>query len=120
MSSWVLRPPQAPNTMRSPASSQANRIRRALRRSATHVEQWRSATGERLAKLVARHGSLSAKAFPGRAAILLRLLGVDTETFAEAFEKPGSMKIGHYVPGTRIPIRSDDELFARAAHSRFS
>jgi hypothetical protein len=23
------------------------------------------------------------------------------------------MKIGHYVPGTRIPIRSDDELFAR-------
>ena len=22
------------------------------------------------------------------------------------------MKIGHYLPGTRIPIRSDDELFA--------
>jgi SAM-dependent methyltransferase len=78
-----------------------------------HVEQWRSATGERLAKLVARHGPLSAKAFPGRAAILLRLLGADTEAIGEVFEKPGSMKIGHYVPGTRIPIRSDDELFAR-------
>jgi hypothetical protein len=79
-----------------------------------HVERWRSATGERLANLVAQHGPLSAKAFPGRAAILLRLLGADTEVIAEVFEKPGSMKIGHYVPGTRIPIRSDDELFARA------
>ncbi|MGH7633063.1 MAG: methyltransferase domain-containing protein, partial [Gemmatimonadaceae bacterium] len=81
----------------------------------THVERWREATKERLAKLVARHGPLSAKAFPGRAAILLRLLEADTATIAEVFEKPGSMKIGHYVPGTRIPIRSDDELFARAA-----
>jgi hypothetical protein len=25
-------------------------------------------------------------------------------------EKPGLPKIGHYVPGTRIPILSDDEL----------
>jgi hypothetical protein len=80
-----------------------------------HVEQWRSVIGERLAMLVARHGPLSAKAFPGRAAILLRLLEADTTAIAEVFEKPGSMKIGHYVPGTRIPIRSDAELFARAA-----
>ena len=27
------------------------------------------------------------------------------------YEKPGSMKIGHYLPGTKIPIKSDDELF---------
>lgn len=79
-----------------------------------HVEQWRNSMAERLAGLVAQHGPLYAKAFPGRAAILLRLLGADTEVIAEVFEKPGSMKIGHYVPGTRIPIRSDDELFARA------
>jgi hypothetical protein len=79
----------------------------------SHVERWRSMTAEHLAKLVARHGPLSAKAFPGRAAILLRQLAADTEAIAEVFEKPGSMKIGHYVPGTRIPIRSDDELFAR-------
>lgn len=77
------------------------------------VDRWRAETRGRLANLVARHGPLSAKAFPGRAAILLKLLGADTGTFAEVFEKPGSMKIGHYVPGTRIPIRSDDDLFAR-------
>ena len=25
------------------------------------------------------------------------------------FEKPGSLKIGYYLPGTRIPIASDEE-----------
>jgi len=29
------------------------------------------------------------------------------------YEKPGSLKIGFYVPGTRIPIRSDEEMFSR-------
>jgi hypothetical protein len=29
------------------------------------------------------------------------------------YEKPGSMKIGHYVPGTRIPILSDDDFDRR-------
>ena len=29
------------------------------------------------------------------------------------YEKPGSLKVGHYVPGTRIPIRSDEELVGR-------
>jgi hypothetical protein len=27
------------------------------------------------------------------------------------FEKPDSPKIGHYIPGTKIPILSDDFLF---------
>lgn len=74
---------------------------------------WRTSTRQHIGQLVARHGALSAKAFPGRAAILLKLLGADTGTISEVFEKPGSMKIGHCVPGTRIPIKSDIELFAR-------
>jgi hypothetical protein len=61
---------------------------------------------------VARHGPVSGKAFPGRAAILVKLLGLDASSVAAVYEKPGSMKIGHYLPGTRIPIRSDDELLA--------
>jgi hypothetical protein len=77
------------------------------------VAAWKSAMGDRIARLVGEHGPLSAKAFPGRAAILIKLLGVDTESVAEVFEKPGSMKLGHYLPGTRIPIRSDSELFSR-------
>jgi hypothetical protein len=43
---------------------------------------------------------------------LIKLLGLDEEWISAVYEKPGSLKIGHYVPGTRIPIRSDDELFA--------
>jgi hypothetical protein len=55
---------------------------------------------------------LRAKAFPGRAAILVKLLGLDETVISAVYEKPGSLKIGHYVPGTRIPIRSDNDLFA--------
>jgi len=77
------------------------------------VAAWKSAMGHRITSMVGDYGALSAKAFPGRAAILIKLLGVDTESVAEVFEKPGSMKLGHYLPGTRIPIRSDSELFSR-------
>jgi hypothetical protein len=40
------------------------------------------------------------------------MLGLDEKSVAAVYEKPGSMKIGNYLPGTRIPIRSDEELFA--------
>jgi hypothetical protein len=76
------------------------------------VATWRAAKSKRIRDLVAKHGPLRAKAFPGRAAILVKLLGLDTDTIASVAEKPGSLKIGHYLPGTRIPIRSDDELLA--------
>jgi SAM-dependent methyltransferase len=65
-----------------------------------------------IAEMVAEHGRLRAKAFPGRAAILVKLLDLDEKTVLAVYEKPGSLKIGHYLPGTRIPILSDDDLFA--------
>lgn len=77
-----------------------------------HIEHWKRLKGARLRAEVARHGKLRAKAFPGRAAILVKLLELDDEVISAVYEKPGSLKIGHYVPGTRIEIRSDDELFA--------
>ena len=40
------------------------------------------------------------------------MLGIDETVISAVFEKPGSMKIGNYIPGTRIPILSDDVLFA--------
>jgi hypothetical protein len=42
----------------------------------------------------------------------VKLLGLDSEMIARVHERPGSLKIGHYLPGTRIPIVSDDELLA--------
>lgn len=75
---------------------------------------WKRKKTAELARLVRRHGPLRAMAIPWRAVILVKLLGLNTGMIAAVHEKPGSMKIGHYVPGTRIPIESDDELFAIA------
>ena len=74
---------------------------------------WEQEKKAEIKALVAQHERLLAKAFPGRAAILVALLGLSDTEIECVYEKPGSLKIGHYLPGTRIPIRSDNELFAR-------
>src|SRR3569623_2054379 len=79
---------------------------------ARDVELWKARKGEQLNKIFAAHGPIRAKAFPGRAAILVKLLGLTEKQIVAVHETPGSIKIGHYVPGTRIPIVSDDALFA--------
>lgn len=79
---------------------------------ARDVEFWKERKGAELKKIIAAHGPVRAKAFPGRAAILVKLLGLTEKEIVAVHEKPGSIKIGHYVPGTRIPIVSDDELLA--------
>lgn len=83
-----------------------------------NVETWRKKKRAEIEALVKQHGKLRAKAFPGRAAILVKLLGLDADLIEAVHEKPGSMKIGHYLPGTRIPIVSDDELMALSDKSK--
>jgi len=77
-----------------------------------NIGRWRQTKWRLVAELIRQHGKLRAKAFPGRAAILVKLLELDEDAISAVYEKPGSLKIGHYLPGTRIPIRSDDDLFA--------
>ena len=60
--------------------------------------------------LVEKHGKLRAKAFPGRAALILEYFGLNEEHFLCVHEQNHSPKVGHYVPGTRIPIVPDKEL----------
>jgi SAM-dependent methyltransferase len=86
-----------------------------LKKMARLIPLWCSAKRKALDQLVNQYGPLPAKAFPGRAAILVKLLGLDERMIGSVYEKPGSMKLGHYVPGTRIPIRSDDEFAIRSA-----
>ena len=74
------------------------------------MSSWRAATKRLLLDKARAYGPLKAKAFPGRAAILMNLLDVDERVIGAVYEKPGSLKVGHYVPGTRIPILSDDRL----------
>ena len=77
-----------------------------------NVENWRTAKKRFLDAQFRQYGKLRAKAFPGRAAILIKLLGLNEKSISAVYEKPGSLKIGHYVPGTRIPIFSDENFFA--------
>lgn len=83
-----------------------------LKRMQGEVQSWKARMQSRIGGIVQRSGKLSGKAFPGRAAILVKLLGIDAKDVEAVYEKPGSMKIGHYLPGTRIPIRSDDDFAA--------
>jgi SAM-dependent methyltransferase len=74
------------------------------------VARWRDHKGAKIERLVAQHGPLSGKAFPGRSAIPVKLLNLDVDSVARVHEKPSSAKIGHFIPATRIPIVSDDSF----------
>jgi len=78
-----------------------------------HMEAWRDTTRAQIDALVAQYGPLVGKAFPGRAAILIKLLGLSTSDVSAVYEIKGSKKVDHYLPGTRIPIRPEAELFAK-------
>ena len=75
------------------------------------IEKWKIRKGSELKKIFIKYGKISAKGFPGRAAILIKLLGLNEKIISSVYEKPRSLKIGYYVPGTRIPIKSDLLLF---------
>jgi hypothetical protein len=81
-----------------------------LMRLSSQIEVWRKRKRAALCAEFRRHGKLRAKAFPARAAIPIKLLDLNEEIICAVHEKPGSPKIGHYVPGTRIPILSDHEI----------
>lgn len=76
-----------------------------------NIAKWRASKRATIEALVSKHGKIPAKAFPGRAAILVKLLNLDANLISVVHEKPGSLKIGHYLPGTRIPIVSDYDMF---------
>ena len=75
-----------------------------------NIDNWIKKKSSIINNLYKNHGKLIAKAFPGRAAILIKLLKLDNNIISKVYEKPGSLKIGHKLPGTNIPIHSDEEL----------
>lgn len=82
------------------------------------IAVWEKEMKTLIDKTVSKNGKIKAKAFPGRAAILVKLLGLDADKISAAYEKPGSMKINHYLPGTRIPILSDEDLYKTLADEK--
>lgn len=76
-----------------------------------HIKNWTTKKSAFIKELVNKYGPLRGKAFPGRAAILIKILNINEDILSAVYEKAGSLKIGHFVPGTRIPICSDNDLF---------
>lgn len=74
------------------------------------IDQWQKTTSSLINALVKKYGPIAAKSFPGRAAILFKMLNLDNNSIRAIYEKPGSMKIGNYAAGTNIPILSDDQM----------
>ncbi len=77
-----------------------------------NIEKWLISKKSIIQSVFEQNGKIRAKAFPGRSAILVKMLDIDENIISAVYEKPGSLKINHYVPGTRIPILSDDDLLA--------
>ena len=78
-----------------------------------YIERHRDEILGQLNQLAVAHGPIPAKAFPGRASILINYFGIDETLISAAYERPQSPKIGHYIPGTRIPILDEREFFAK-------
>ncbi len=75
-----------------------------------NIKIWKLNKMRLFKSLNGKFGPLPAKAFPGRAAILIKLLDLNENNISAIYEKNNSMKIGNYAPGTRIKIKSDSEL----------
>ena len=75
------------------------------------IKKWKNKKLKLIKKITSDYGPLPAKAFPGRAAIILKLLKFSNKTIKCVYEKNNSPKINNYVPGTRIPIISEKNLF---------
>ncbi len=78
------------------------------------IKKWKLKKKKEINSLFLRNGKIPAKAFPGRAAILIKMLDLNEKIISGVYEKPNSKKIGNYVPGTRIPIYSDLTFFKEA------
>ena len=79
----------------------------------SEMNSWIIETRSSVDSWVKKFGTLRAKAFPGRAAILIKLLNIDERHISAVYEIKGSIKVGHYVPGTRIPIMPEADLYSQ-------
>ena len=75
------------------------------------IQEWKQEMLKTIESYIDKYGKLRAKAFPGRAAILIKILGLDESHISVVYEIKGSKKVGYYIPGTRIPIKPEADLY---------
>ena len=68
------------------------------------INYWKLNKKKQLNEIVKLNGPVAAKAFPGRASIILNLLNLDTKSISFIYEKNSSLKNNKYAPGTNIKI----------------
>lgn len=64
-----------------------------------------------LAELVGKGHRLYGIGAPARSTTLIHYFGLDVGVLDCVLEVQGSKKIGHYIPGTRIPVYAESKLF---------
>jgi len=72
----------------------------------TDYDSWKLMSQGILRKLL-KAGPVVGKGLPGRAVMLISSLGLTSEDMPFVFEQESSPKVGHYVPGTDISVKSD-------------
>jgi hypothetical protein len=68
-------------------------------------------TFELLSRLVREGHRLYGIGAPARSTTLIHYFGLDVGVLDCVLEVRGSKKIGHYIPGTRIPVLAEEKLF---------
>jgi hypothetical protein len=74
-------------------------------------DEWKICAKDTVTQLSTR-GRMYGKALPGRAIMLISTLDINEAMMPAVFEQPTSPKIGKYVPGTKIEVRSDADILA--------
>ena len=72
------------------------------------ILKWKKNALKKITKHNKKNLIIVGKAFPGRAAVLINILKLNSNHIRQIYEKPKSPKIGHYVPNTKIPIVSHE------------
>ena len=71
------------------------------------INYWKLNKKKQLNEIVKLNGPVAAKAFPGRASIILNLLNLDSKSISSIYEKNSSLKNNKYAPGTNIKIKKE-------------
>ncbi|MDA9616402.1 class I SAM-dependent methyltransferase, partial [Candidatus Pelagibacter sp.] len=86
------------------------KLKKSIYKFQKKLNTWKINKKKQIDKIVKKYGPIPAKAFPGRAAIPINLLGLNKNSISAIYEKDISLKLGYLVPGTNIPILSDKTL----------
>lgn len=84
----------------------------------SRINQWKFKKIKQINKLVKKHGPIPAKAFPGRASIILNLLNLDSNSITNIYEKNSSLKNNKFAPGTNIKIIEEKFFLRREKHKK--